>query len=145
MRWSDISDGSLNISHGKTENARRVIPMTPRVSAMLEMRRTIAANEWLFPATTRSRHIEKSSLRKQHQKACMTAGIQPFLLYTLRHTCLTRWAAHMARYTLAYLAGHSDFSTTSDMSIRKRIQFALRWNGLEMLRLGILLGIPPKT
>jgi integrase len=111
LRWSDISDGSINISHGKTENARRVIPMTPRVSAMLEMRRTSAANEWLFPATTRTGHIEKSSPRKLHQKACMAAGIQPFLLYTLRHTCLTRWAAHMDPYTLAYLAGHSDFST----------------------------------
>jgi len=38
--------------------------------------------------------------------------LDPFDLYTLRHTCLTRWAAHMDPYTLAYLAGHSDFSTT---------------------------------
>lgn len=35
-----------------------------------------------------------------------------FQIYTFRHTCLTRWAAHMDPYTLAYLAGHSDFSTT---------------------------------
>ena len=35
-----------------------------------------------------------------------------FPLYTFRHTCLTRWAAHMDPYTLGYLAGHSDFSTT---------------------------------
>ena len=33
-------------------------------------------------------------------------------MYDLRHTCLTRWSAHMDPYTLAYLAGHSDFSTT---------------------------------
>jgi hypothetical protein len=32
--------------------------------------------------------------------------------YTLRHTCLTRWAEVMDPYTLAYLAGHSDFATT---------------------------------
>src|SRR5579883_3091064 len=37
---------------------------------------------------------------------------QSATLYTLRHTCLTRWAAHMDPYTRAYLAGHSDFSTT---------------------------------
>jgi integrase len=33
-------------------------------------------------------------------------------LYTFRHTCLTRWSAHMDPYTLSYLAGHSDFATT---------------------------------
>jgi integrase len=35
-----------------------------------------------------------------------------FVPYTFRHTCLTRWAAYMDPYTLAYLAGHSDFGTT---------------------------------
>ena len=38
--------------------------------------------------------------------------MEPFTLYTFRHTCLTRWAAFMDPYTLAYLAGHRDFSTT---------------------------------
>ncbi|MGA2196045.1 MAG: hypothetical protein ABSH40_12320, partial [Bryobacteraceae bacterium] len=32
--------------------------------------------------------------------------------YTLRHTCLTRWAPHMDPWTLAYLAGHSNMNTT---------------------------------
>src|ERR1043166_6726308 len=36
-------------------------------------------------------------------------GVTP---YPFRHTCLTRWAEYMDPYTLAYLAGHSDFSTT---------------------------------
>jgi len=40
------------------------------------------------------------------------AAVPPFRMYDLRHICLTRWAAHMDPYTLAYLAGHSDFSTT---------------------------------
>ena len=29
-----------------------------------------------------------------------------------RHTCLTRWRRTWTLYTLGYLAGHSDFSTT---------------------------------
>ena len=66
----------------------------------------------MFPAATRSGHIEKSSLKKQHARACKLANIADFVLYTFRHTCLTRWAAYMDPYTLAYLAGHSDFSTT---------------------------------
>ena len=67
---------------------------------------------WVFPAHTASGHIEKSTPKKQHQRACTLAKIKPFPLYTFRHTCLTRWAAHMDPYTLAYLAGHSDFAMT---------------------------------
>jgi Phage integrase family len=52
------------------------------------------------------------SLKKQHRKACKLGNLGDFVLYTFRHTCLTRWAEFMDPYTLAYLAGHSDFSTT---------------------------------
>jgi integrase len=38
--------------------------------------------------------------------------LTPFELYTLRHTCLTRWAPHMDPWTLAYLAGHRDMNIT---------------------------------
>jgi integrase len=51
-------------------------------------------------------------LKKQHAKACKLAGLAPFVPYTFRHTCLTRWASILDPYTLAYLAGHSDFGTT---------------------------------
>jgi len=112
LRWEHVRDGAVNVPFGKTENARRTIPLTPRAAAFLEMRRPAAKTEWVFPATTKSGHIEKSSLKKQHAKACKLAKIADFVLYTFRHTCLTRWAAYMDPYTLAYLAGHSDFSTT---------------------------------
>jgi integrase len=103
----------LHIPGGKTENARREIPMTPRVAAIVEMRRpAVTSSAWVFPAATRSGHIEKSSLKKQHIKACRLAELANVPLYTFRHTCLTRWSSHMDPYTLAYLAGHSDFSTT---------------------------------
>ena len=72
----------------------------------------MADTEWIFPAPTRSGHIEESSLKKQHPKACTVSKVAEFPLYTFRHTCLTRWAAHMDPYTSGYLAGHSDFSTT---------------------------------
>lgn len=66
----------------------------------------------MFPAPTRSGHIEKSSLNKEHPKICKLAKVTHFPLYTFRHTSLTRWAASMDPYTLGYLAGHSDFGTT---------------------------------
>ena len=78
-----------------------------------------------FPAQTKSGHIEPSSLKKQHSKAIseakrmlredtgrMDAKFESFDLYTLRHTCLTRWAPHMDPWTLAYLAGHRDMNIT---------------------------------
>jgi hypothetical protein len=40
------------------------------------------------------------------------AEFEGFDLYTLRHTCLTRWAPHMDPWTLAYLAGHRDMNIT---------------------------------
>lgn len=112
LRWDEIREGSLHISHGKTASARRVIPLPGRAAAIIEMRRSTTNCEWVFPAHTRSGHIEQSSIRKVHGKACKLAGVDDFPPYTLRHTCLTRWAEVMDPYTLAYLAGHSDFATT---------------------------------
>jgi integrase len=113
LRWEHIRGSALHIPFGKTASARRTIPLTARAEALIQMRRTAARSEvWVFPAPTSSGHIEKSTLRKQHANACKLAKLAPFPIYTFRHTCLTRWAAFMDPYTLAYLAGHSDFSTT---------------------------------
>ena len=78
-----------------------------------------------IPAPTISGHIEPSSLKKQDAKAVSEAtrilreethdpkrSFAGFELYTLRHTCLTRWAPHMDPWTLAYLAGHRDMNIT---------------------------------
>ena len=112
LRWEHVRDGALNIPFGKTENARRAIPLSERAASLLEVRKAVARSPWVFPAGTQSGHVEKSSLKKQHPKAYTLARVAAFPLYTFRHTCLTRWAAHMDPYTLGYLAGHSDFSTT---------------------------------
>jgi integrase len=112
LRWQNVHDGALHIAFGKTANARRSVPLTDRASALLEMRRAARRADWVFPSPTRSGHIEKSTLKKKHKKALKLSKVEAFTLYTLRHTCLTRWSAHMDPYTLAYLAGHSDFSTT---------------------------------
>lgn len=58
-------------------------------------------SEWVFLARTRSGHIEKPSLKKQHLRALSLSKVEPF----------TRWVEHMNPYTLAYLAGRGDFAT----------------------------------
>jgi integrase len=113
LRWADVRDGAVQILCGKTDNARRRIPLSTRLKAIVDLRREAATSEWVFPAPTRSGHIEPSSLKKPHHKACEAAGLEPVPLYTFRHTCLTRWAASgMDPWTLAHLAGHRDMSIT---------------------------------
>jgi integrase len=126
LRSENVRDGMIEIQYGKTDNSRRRIPMTPRVQAILDMRLSKSTGrEWVFPARTMSGHMEPSTLKKQHAKAIEEATkilrkqakreeveFQGFELYTLRHTCLTRWAPHMDPWTLAYLAGHRDMNIT---------------------------------
>ncbi len=112
LRWEHSQNDVIEITHGKTDNARRRIPLSPRAQSILEMRRGEVAGPWIFPASTRSGHIEPSTLQGQHAKACALVKIAHFPLYTFRHTCLTRWAPFMDPWTLAYLAGHRDMSIT---------------------------------
>lgn len=129
LKWENVRDGCIEIEYGKTDNARRRVPLSQRVTALLTMRSTDATSEWVFPAPTRSGHIEPGSLKRQHWLACegkqnrlenerrahgqpKKSNVEPFVLYALRHTCLTRWAPHMDPFILARLAGHRDMSTT---------------------------------
>lgn len=112
LRRENVQDGAVHIPFGGTENARWTIPLTQRAAVLIEMRRAVGEGEWVFPAPTRSGHVEKSTLKKQHPKACRLAKVAAFPLYTFRHACLTRCAAHMNPCTLGYLTGHSDLVAT---------------------------------
>jgi integrase len=113
LKWTEIRDGAVCISHGKTDAARRTIPLSPRATAILDGRRKAALSpEWVFPASTKSGHIDPSTLKKRHAAACKAAEVEHFPLYTFRHTCLTRWSSTMDPYVLAYVAGHANFATT---------------------------------
>jgi len=126
LKWADnIRDGAIEIHSGKGRGSRRRIPASQRVLSVLEMRRAGQVSEWIFPAPTRSGHVEASTLKKQHAGALKASGVPPFVLYTFRHTCITRWAKYMDPFTLHVLAGHTDMNTTkryvhpSDEDIRE--------------------------
>lgn len=127
ITWANGRHGTLLVTHGKTAAARRVLPMTPRVRGILEARWE-GANKpvegWVWTARTRSGHVESSSLKKQHAKAFKTLteeaaknhepAIRPFVLYSLRHTFLTRLGeSGCDAWTLARIAGHSNVSMSS--------------------------------
>src|SRR5258707_8519246 len=58
LKWENVRDGQIEIQYGKTDNARRRIPLSARAAAIFEMCSTNASCEWVFPAGTRSGHIE---------------------------------------------------------------------------------------
>src|ERR1700751_1341456 len=117
LTWSNGRHGILLVTHGKTAAAPRVLPMNPRVRAVLESRWERAGKPvggWVWPAPTRSGHLEGSSIKKQHAKALKGSNVRPFVLYSLRHTFLTRLGeSGCDAWTLARIAGHSSISISS--------------------------------
>ncbi len=122
LRWEHVTwlngrNGALLVTHGKTNAARRVIPMTPRVRTVLEARWNDAARPeegWVWPARTRSGHAEPNSIYGQHLKALQASGVRPFVLYSLRHTFLTRLGeSGCDAWTLARIAGHSSVAVSA--------------------------------
>ena len=51
-------------------------------------------------------------MKKAHARALKASGVAAFVLYDLRHTCLTRWARYLDPFTLKKLAGHESLTTT---------------------------------
>jgi|SRR5215469_2430173 len=138
MRWEELNwkagkFGMLLVTHGKTAAARRAIPMTPRVRFILETRWEIAKkplNGSVWPAPTKSGHVNHASLKKQHARAFRLTNaeikkrnqengtkqqmIRPWVLYSFRHTFLTRLGESGCDvWTLARIAGHSSITISS--------------------------------
>ena len=127
VTWINGRHGTFLVTHGKTAAARRVLPMTPRVRNILQTRWEAAgkpSDGWVWPAPTRSGHVESSSLKKQHAKTFKSIAeqatknngkpVRPFVLYSLRHTFLTRLGESGCDvWTLARIAGHSSIGVSS--------------------------------
>jgi integrase len=111
--------GFVHVSEGKTDAARRNVPLTPRARAVLEMRKPAkGGSAFVFPGPGKGGHI--TTVQHAHERAIERANkaarergqgkdvIEPFEFYCWRHTCGTRWAeAGLDKYTVARLMGHS--------------------------------------
>jgi integrase len=122
ITWMNGRYGSLLVTHGKTAAARRMLPMTPRVRTVLQNHWECAGKPedgWVWTAPTKSGHVEPSTVKKQHSKVFKTLGetknpIQSFVLYSLRHTFLTRLGESGCNvWTLARIAGHSSIAVSA--------------------------------
>lgn len=122
LRWESVTwingrNGTVLVTHGKTAAARRVLPLTVRARKILQVHWEAAgspAEGWVWSAPTRSGHFEKSTLKKQHKKALRLSRVRPFVLYSLRHTFLTRLGeSGCDAWTLARIAGHSSVAMSA--------------------------------
>lgn len=114
VNWDAGRHGTVMITRGKTKAARRLLPMTPRVRSILEFRWEAAekpTSGWIWPANTRSGHMEHDTLRVQHKNALAASKVRPFVIYSFRHTFLTRLGeSGCDAWTLARIAGHSNIA-----------------------------------
>ena len=117
ITWVNGRNGTLIVTHGKTKAARRVLPMTPRVRHILETRWKAAGKPtegYVWPAPTRADTSNRPALKKQHGKALKLSKVRPFVLYSLRHTFLTRLGQSGCDvWTLARIAGHSSIAISA--------------------------------
>lgn len=132
LRWEELTwvngrHGSLLVTHGKTAAARRMLPMTTRVRNVLETRWESVGKPvegWVWAGSTSSGHVEPSTIKKQHDRTFKTLAeqtsannekpVRPFVLYSLRHTFLTRLGESGCNvWTLARIAGHSSIALSA--------------------------------
>jgi integrase len=136
LSWSqyDRKAGTLSIWRGKGSGSRRTVDVTPRLAELLDsLPRT---SFYIFPAPTKTGHINADSYKLQHKKAFKAlreAGqtMPLFVTYSLRHTAITRLAdTGIDAPALQYWAGHKSLQTTMKYvhmaadAIRKRIREA---------------------
>jgi integrase len=120
LQWSHVllnaSGGFIRIADGKSKAARRLLPMTPNVYALLQARYEAAGrpNEgWIFPSGSSEGHFNGDAAKDQHSRALTDSGVKRFQPYILRHTALTNLAKKGAdAHTLARIAGHSSIVIT---------------------------------
>jgi integrase len=114
----DLVKGNLQVPHGKTAAARRLIGLTaPAIEVLRRRKSATAESPFMFPCDTDpdlSRPIPK--VNNAHDRTVRDSKVAPFRLYDLRHTWATRAAmSGIDLVTLAAMLGHS------------RIQMVLRY------------------
>lgn len=120
-------NGRLTITEPKTDRARRTIPLSPAVVAMLRRHRTEqtaqrlrAGNQWadsgLVFTTELGTPVDPRNLLRVIEAAAKTAGIEGVGIHTLRHSAAVRWferGVHIK--AVADLLGHSSIAISGDV------------------------------
>ena len=122
VRNVDLRRKTILNPWGKTQAAKRTVPLDDEATSVLKRRVDLAKAAgsrfvfWSPGGPGRAANIERpiGSVRKAHDAAIERADLQQFRLYDLRHTFATRAAqAGVDVLTLAALLGHTTVQMTS--------------------------------
>ncbi len=111
LRWADVDfdRARLTVRSPKTEryagHERRVVPITPRLMALMQDRFE-AAPEGEAPLVMVG---SSGAVIRRVRKLCAKAGVKPWerLWQTLRSSCEKEWAMHFPQYAVSKWIGHS--------------------------------------
>lgn len=105
--------GYLTVRSGKSENAKRNVPLTDRVREMLLNRSLESASTYVF-ANGEGKPLRGSRLAHLHADVRTTLGFTgEFVLHSLRHTALTRLGeSGCDAFTIKRIAGHSSITVS---------------------------------
>ncbi|MGA9985453.1 MAG: site-specific integrase [Acidobacteriaceae bacterium] len=117
MRWEDVlwSKNLIFVPDGKTENAKRHVPLSDRVRELLTERQTATGSPWVFPSRRRKkRHISYFSVAKQFSAVRKEAQIpKGVVLYSARHSFATDMLDRTGNIVLVgKMLGHRSVTTT---------------------------------
>lgn len=125
MRWENVlwKKNLIYVPNGKTEQAKRYVPLSQRVHDLLLERKARGVaerkanekNEWVFPSKAKKEsHISYFPIAKQFAKARKDANIpKGVVLYSARHSFATDMLDRTGNIVLVgKLLGHRSVTTT---------------------------------
>ena len=121
-------DGRLVCSEPKTQRARRTMPLTPTMVALLRKHKATqaaerlrAANQWddngLVFTSELGSPVDPRNILRTVEVAARKAGVEGVGVHTLRHSAAVAWLESGTRIkAVADLLGHSSIAITGDTS-----------------------------
>lgn len=106
---ADITYDAVLVREGKSANARRILPMTQRAKAVVDVASALFPDsEWLFPGS-KGKHFTRGAIDNAHRAVVVANGFpDEFVLYACRHTFGTRLAQSGANvFEIKAAMGHS--------------------------------------
>ena len=99
---------------GKSKYSKRNLSLTVRAAAMLKARKIAATSSLVFPSDSQDGSFLGTSLDHQHHDVRTALNLDTaFVVYSLRHTMLTRLGeAGADAFTIMKIAGHSSVTVS---------------------------------
>jgi integrase len=151
LQWRDVQlepvngakFGFLRVREGKSRNAKRGLPLTAKVRAMLAARLAASKAPWVFPGDN-GKPFLGTSLDHQHKRVRDLLRLPAdFVIHSLRHTALTRLGESGAdAFTIMRIAGHSSVTVSQRYMHPTSETVERAFERLELLNAGATESLP---